>query len=437
MSVSLTGYGGYFTRSGEIVGEYNRVTDLYGSALTAGFEGIWVQFASSDQASVQGLPSVVEQYRLSGQQYQQQLVTTGLTASLLQVSDDTSVVPYTYPQSVTVLAAQMRANGDSVNRPTLGASASAGGSNLGDTVVAVSTVNQYGDPLDMVMAETISAACTDSSQEYQETIQFTGEATVPPQSYLWPGGSGANAAVSAFDPAAGGVVTDGGFANWSGNTPDDWTIVNGSAGVTVFKSSGGGVRSGTDAAQITSDGSSATQLAQDVSLNINTVYAVTFQAKINSVTATGTFRIALTDTNGTVLTDDAGNNLEYTRDVNGQIGTSYANFTAFFATPRQLPVAGVQVRVGTSVAATSGRVITFDLVGVVAATQLYNGGPFAAAVAGADPTAFGDTWSVAVTNSLGADSFVRGSDRLYAFRDNGIYWPSSNSPTVPDSLITH
>lgn len=41
MSVTLTGTGGYFTRSGAIIGEYNRVAALYGSAATTGFNAIW------------------------------------------------------------------------------------------------------------------------------------------------------------------------------------------------------------------------------------------------------------------------------------------------------------------------------------------------------------------------------------------------------------
>ncbi len=109
--------------------------------------------------------------------------------------------------------------------------------------------------------------------------------------------------------------------------------MNGAAGVTVFKSVSGGARTGTDAAKIVSDGASATQLTQSVTVSPNTVYAVTFQAKINTTTATGVFRIALCDGDGTVLQNDAGVDLSYTRNVNGQVGTSYTQFTAFFSTP--------------------------------------------------------------------------------------------------------
>jgi hypothetical protein len=435
MSVTLTGYAGYFTRQGVVIGEYNRVADVYGSNLTTGFESIWVQFASSDQASVQDLPGVVDQYRLSGQQYQTTLVRDGQLASLLQASREAVVTPYSYQQSVAVVAAQMRDTSQTVQRPTIAATVTPDAGNLGDTTLAVGLVNPYGDPLDMVMAEDVTVTCTNSSVNYGETLQAVGENTVPSNSYLWPAGSGASTSLLVTDTTANGIVTDGDFANWTGtNTPVSWSIANGSAGTQVLRVADP-VR-GTYAAQIVGDGSSATQLYQTVSLSINTVYAVSFQAKINTVTATGTFRIALTDSTGTVLADDAGANLEYTRNLNGEITTSYQCFTAFFSTPRQLP-SGTQLRVGLSVAATAAREINVDLVSVVAANQIYNGGPYLAAFSGADPTAFGDFWTVAVSNSLGSDSFVRGSDRLYNFRDNGLYWPSASSPTIPDSLVTN
>lgn len=431
-TIPFSGVAGYFTRQNVIGAEYNRVAALYGSALTAGFQGIWAQFASSDQAAVADLPAAVAQYRTSATNYLSTLAGDGTQAILLQVSDYDSVVPYTVTQAVELVYAQMVADGNSVQRPTLGATVTAGGTNLGDTTLATSTTNQYGDPLDMIFTETVTNTCSTAPSGYSASLRAVGEAAQPSNSYLWPAGSGASATVPVTNPASGGLATDGGFANWGGtgnNTPASWYIVNGDAGVTVFRSAAGGVRAGTDAAQITSDGVQATQLGQNVTLAVNTVYAVTFQAKINSATATGTFRIALTDDDGNVLADDAGNALSYTRNVNGQIGTSYACFTAFFATPRQLP-STVSLRVGTSVAATSGREITFDLVNIVAATQLYAGGPFQAAFSGDNPTALGDYWTVAYTNSLGADSFVRSADRLYGFRNLGIYYRSSNSPDI-------
>ena len=442
MPVTLTGQEGFFTREGVIIGEYNRVAALYGSALTAGAQSIWVQFASTDQQAVNGLWDSVEAYRLSGQSYQTLLQTDGQTAIVLQTNRQgpTTLVPYTVAQGISVVAAQMRSTAQSINRPTLAVTVTPDAANLGDATVVASTTNQFGDPLDMIFTEDIVATCTvaPAVSSYQADLAVVGETAQNPITYLWPGGSGASTTLAVTDPAVDGIVTDGSFESWSGtgsNTPDNWEIINGDAGVTIFRSASGGVR-GDQAAIIQSDGAQATQLGQDITLEVNTVYAVCVYAKINTLTATGTFRIALTDNNSNVLLDDAGNSLSYTRNVNGEVTTSFQCFTAFFATPRQLPVT-VRVQTGFSVAATSGRQLTVDLVGVVAATQLYTGGIYSAAFAGADRTALDDSYTLAVSNSLSTQSFARGMDRLYSMRELGLYFPSSLSATISDGLVSN
>lgn len=437
MSVPLTGVAGWFTRQGAFIGEFNRVAAFYGSALDAGFFSIWSQFASSNQEAVENLPSAVNAFRQSGLTYQNTLIFDGQLAAVLQVQDDTSVVPATLQQAITVLAGQMRTNNQSINRPTLTGTATPDGDNLGDTTLVASTTNQYGDPLDMLMAETVTVTCVGTPTTYGGTLQAVGEAIVSAVLPTWPGGSGANVSFSVLDQTVDGIVSDGGFESWGStgnNTPTFWEIVNGDPGITVFRDTGG-VR-GDYTAKLLSDGAQATQLGQDVDLQVNTVYAVCVYAKIDTLVGSGTFRIALTDDNGTVLTDDAGTALSYTRNLNGQVTTSYQCFTAFFATPRQLPV-GVRLAIGFSAAPTAGRFLNIDLAGCVAATQLYSGGPFVAAFAGADATALNDFWEVAFTNSLTSQSFARGLDRLYSLRQLGVYLPSDISPTIPDNLVTH
>jgi hypothetical protein len=437
MSVPLTGVAGFFTRQGAIIGEYNRVASFYGSALDAGFLSIWSQFASSDQQAVENLPSAVSGFRSSGLTYQNTLVQDGQLATTLQVGDDTSVVPNTVAQAVTVLAGQMRTNSQSINRPTLGSTVTANVNNVGDVTVATSTVNPYGDPLDMMLAETITATVVSTVNTYSGTAQFVGQAAVASVLPTWPGGSGANLSVSITDPANDTLVTDGGFEDWGStgnNTPLNWEIINGDAGVTVSRGTGG-VR-GNFTAVITSNGTQATQLGQDVTVQPNTVYCAVVYAKVNASDGTGVFRIALTDDNGTVLTNDAGTSLSYTRNLSAQVTSSFQCFTVFFQTPRQLPV-GVNLRFGYSIAPANGVFLTLDLAGFVAVNALYAGGPYVAAFAGAEPTAIADQWSVAYTNSLTSQSFARGMDRLYGLRQLGVYLPSSVSPTVPDNLVTH
>ena len=195
----------------------------------------------------------------------------------------------------------------------------------------------------------------------------------------------------------------------------------------------------TTSAQITSDGSSATQLGQIITSQIqpDTTYALTFSAKVSSLDASGVVTIQLTNENGTVIQNDAGNNLSYTRNTNGQITTSgWTQFTVFFSTPRQLPTT-VNVQVGLTTAMAATKSLYLDLVAVTPAIQMYTQGPFVAAFSYTLRTAIRDNWSVVFTNSLTTKSFVLGMQRLYNMRQLGEYLPSSGSPTISDSLVTN
>lgn len=447
MSVTLLGTEGFFTRGGAWIGEYNRVAALYGSALDTGFQSIWNQYVSSDQAAVQTLPDAVTAFRASSVTYQNALAADAQSSVVLQVKRDTSVVPETLARAFSIIYTQMKAANASINRPTLTATVAYGSGNLGDTKFALSTTNIYGDPLDMTLSEVFSATCTEQGSGFDSTFSAVGEPAVATTQWDWPQGSGARQTVAVVDPAVDGIVTNGAFSSFTvANKPDDWDIVNGAAGVTVFQSVAGGVRSGTDAVYLQSDGSSATKLEQELSLSVNTVYAVTFQAKMNTNSASGTLVVQFTDAAGTVLTNDAGDDLEASYALNGgagEITTSYQLLTVFFATPRQIPATGIFLRAGYGTAGVSTRQLFLDLVQVFAATPLYGltgtgtSGPFVAGVANTVVSAVGDTATFTFTNSLGTQSFALGLERVYGLRGQGVYVPSSTSPTVADSLVTH
>lgn len=447
MSVQLLGDGGYFTRAGAWISEYNRVAALYGSDLTNGFQSIWSQYATSDQAAVQLYPSVVTSFRNSAVSYQGTLADDAATSVLLQVQRDTTVVPASVARAEQIVANQMVVSADSIARPTLGSSVNYDGGNLGDTKFFLSTTNIYGDPLDMTIAETLIATCTSQGSGFASTFSVVGQTAVLSTEYNWPTGSGSQQTVSVVDPATSGIVSNGDFSVFTvANTPDDWAIVNGAAGVTVFKSVSGGVRSGTDAVYLQSDGSSATKLEQQISVSINTVYAVTFQAKMNTNSASGTLVVSLTDAAGTVINNDAGDPLSATYNLNGgagEITTSYQLLTVFFSLPRQLPSTGVFLRVGYGTAGISTRQLFLDLVQVFTATPLYGlsgtgtSGPFVAAVGNTVASAVNDQASLTFTTTATPQTMALGLQRVYGLREQGVYYPSSVSPTILDNLITN
>jgi len=452
MSIDLVNSGdGWFNRAGALGGGFNYVASLYGSANDTAFQNVWSLFATSDQAAVQSLPDDLAGWRTTGQAYCSVLSTDGQLASVLQVNRAFPLVPLTFVQSVQRVRAQMVATAQTIKRPTITSTVTAGGSNLGNTEIFVSNTNIYGDPLDTTYDETQTATCTSQGSGFSGTIGVVGEPTVPTYSYLWPMGSGTSTALSIQNPATDGTITNSALDTFTvANTPDDWTILNGAAGTTVFSSSGGGVR-GDDCVYLQSNGSSATQLSQEVTgLTTNTVYAVTFQAKMNANSASGNLVVQLYDPDaGAVIANDAGTDLSATYALNGGAGeltTSYQLLTVFFSTPRQLP-STIQLRIGYGTAGVSTRQLFLCNVQVYAATALYGpsgtgtAGPFAVAVSNTLPSAVNDTWSIVFTNDYGnppgGTTFCWVLQRLYDFRSLGLYLPSATSPsnTISDGLI--
>lgn len=447
MSVTLTGVGGLLTRVGDWAGEYNRAASLYGSALDAGFLSIWAQYGSTEQAAVQQLPDAVTSFRNSAITYQSVLAQDCATSWLLQVQRDTTVTPATLQRAVQIVYDQMVTNVQSINRPTITTAVAYGGTNLGNTKFFLSNTNIYGDPLDMTLAEVMTATCTSQGSGLSSTFQVHGAASVAVTAYNWPQGSGASTSITVVDPAIDGIVTNSSLSTFTvADTPDDFTIVNGAAGATVFEAVAGGVRTGSNAVYLRSDGAQATKIQQELSLQVNTAYAITFQAKMNTNSATGVLVVQFVDGSGTVIANDAAANLQASYNLNGgagEITTSYQLLTVFFSTPRQLPSSGVFLRAGYGVAGVSTRQLYLCNLQVFQATPLYGAqgtgtsGPFAAGVANTVASAVGDGATFTLTSSLGTQSFVFGMERLMSFRNLGAYLPSSTSPTVPDNLVTH
>lgn len=449
MSIPLIGGGGYFTRLGSFVGEYNRVAALYGTALTqTAFQSIWSQYASSDQAAVVGLPDAQASYQQTPTAYQRYLASAAQQSSILQVNDNAPLNPYTYIQSILNVITQMKATAQSVNKPTITSSISAGGSNIGNPNVTTYTLNAYGVQSDTIYAEAVTVTCTSASAAFAETFQAVGVVAVPTTAYNWPQGSGCTVTVPVTNPAATTLITDGMFVNWGspvGNTPTNWIIINGTAGTQVLRGSSP-IRAGYSySASIVSDGSSATQLAQAVSLQPNTVYAFSVQMKVSTTDGSGVARICLTNGDGsTILTNDATAVLSQTYTMSSgtpsttNVGTSYATFTVYFATPFHLP-ATVYIQYGYSVAPSSTKVLSLDAAAGIQATQLYNQGQYLAMFSGSTASIVNDVYTATYTNSLGTQSFVRGFQRVLNAPNLGptIFFPSSVSPTVPDNLISN
>lgn len=447
MSVQLTGVGGLFSRFGAIGTEFNRAINNLGSALNTGVSGIWVQYpvAANEGQAISNLINAANTSRNSNNAYLQELQSEATNTLLQQVNRDVPLAPYTTNNALGVLIVEMVASGQTVQRPTTSTSISPYASNKGNPVIAASLANNLGDPLDLVVAENVNVACTadvsNGAQQFSEVFTYNGEPALPINNYLWPQGSGANGTFKLTDAAVTGLITDGSFQSWTGisnNTPVYWTIVNGAS--TISRCSvGADVLRGNYTMQVTSDGSTLFEFQQALTgVQPLTVYAVNFWAKVSTTDASGQLRIRLCNGAGTTLQNFDGTNLTSTIGTNGGsgVGTSFAAFTYFWQTPRQLPTSGsVFLDFAYTTSPVSAVVLFIDLVGIAPATQLYSSGPYIAGFSQSAPSARGDYYTLTVANNAPQADFGQFTNRMFGMSNSGLYFPSANSPTIPNSLF--
>jgi hypothetical protein len=305
--------------------------------------------------------------------------------------------------------------------------------------------NGYGAPQDMCFAEDIRLTCTTDAgsggTQYREVYSIVGRPTLPVSDYQWPGGSGASGSITLFDAASqNDLISNGGFDTWSNASaaPDSsWAAVTGTFGSTLTRSSSN--KRGTYSLAMNSDGSTLLAFKQQLSTSIvkpNQVILFNAWMKVDTLDATGVVRIRLTDGAGTTLTNDASTSQAYTRNTNGNIGTSFTNITTAFQTPKQLPSTGVFLVIEFTTSPANSRVVTVDLVGLKVGQSLYAGGPLIAGFSNATANALSDYSTLTIANDATSNFFVKAVDRFFNLRTQGLYFPSAASETVADSLLT-
>lgn len=444
MALDFDGSEGLFTRTGKFYKEYQRVVAAYASALNTGVQDIFALFASGNQAlSIDGLFTAKEAYRTVHSGYQSSLVSEATKNFTDFVHADHPLLNKTLTNALVETIRQMKAGTESVARPTISTSVAAYGSNVGDAVVCSSTINAFGDPLDMLFDEDLNMEVTSDlstgSTQYSESVTYTGEPALATTDYLWAGGSGSTGTLTIFDAAVDNLIKNADFETYTvANVPDNWTIAVGSAGSTVLKDTSPLVR-GTAGVKFVSDGATLIAIKQQLSTSLvkpNKCYALNLWAKINTVDATGNVRFRLCDGNGTTISNDAGTTNIYNRNVNGNIAAATTQVTTFFQTPKNLPSSGVWLEISLTVSPTSGRTIQFDCLGLAEATQLYAGGPFVKMFSKATSSVRGDYYTLTAANNASANTWPKAMDRMFGMRQLGLYLPTSGSPTIATNLLT-
>lgn len=453
--------GGLFRRIGRATYLLNSLNSWRGSAdlsaasivsLGTGIDNIAAQYDASNQSLVDNLYSQRDAARMSlaGLPFAMQSLVTATVTTM--IDDLLAVNSRTISVCMALLVEEMENEAATVNANAVSASVEADPDNTGTAAMVCSVKGPDGRDREYVFAEEIRVTCATQAQDStatagSESWSVLGELAQPDSmAHDWPLGSGAATSITAIDAAgSNNRLANGDFEDFTSNTPDNWTIVTGSAGTTVLREATEKY-AGSYGLEIVGNGSELTSLTQSFNqssgsgstyaLKPSTVYAVNCWIKVSSVPAAGVLAIDLIDGDSAVTTDDEGTSNAISQSLTAVLPT-WQPLNGFFRTPAVLPSSTpYKLRVRLSTALTSGVSVFIDHLSFALATQVYAGGPYVAIFSGATNSVKGDLFTVTVANDWGG-KFQKAFERFFGMRALGLQLPSdaASAETILDSLV--
>lgn len=359
--------------------------------------------------------------------------------------------------SLKEIIRQMKIAGATIQSQTVAATVSTF-TGTGNGVINVSTRRSDGLTQENSYAETLLVTCNSDSYlggatAGNEGFSITGTGKQSDTfAFNWPLGSDATAGVSAIDAdtdnGSGNLLTNSGFSTFTvANTPDNFTLVAGTAGTDLFSESTLVYDNGGKALRILGNGSDGqVNITQtfDVSTGTNGILEASGQYSFNlmmrrdgTAVGAGVLTVDLIDGSNNVIQDTQGTNNSFTCDLT-TLTTSYASFKGVFRMPATVPTT-YKLRLRLTTGLSNGRSIYLDKMSLGEMVQLYTGGPSAAVHAGSTPFVSGDYGTITVTNNRGGAtnlaSFGPLLERFFRLSELDLLFPSASSPSISDSLI--
>ncbi len=421
-----------------VVGQFNTESDIQ-AVMGASYIGL----LNGSGAGIGGVAQSIAQLTLNRMIFRD-------TPQLNQTLSQSNIIV-----SIEELIRQMKSQVASVLAITVTATPNAF-AGVGNGVVNVSTKRPFdGRTLENAYSENVRITCTsdsyvDGSLAGNESMFINGVGSEGDVfAFNWPLGSNATITVASIDGnednGSGNLLTNSGFENWTGSSPDNWVVVTGSS---LISQEPAFIYDGTYALEVAGNGSTQLSMTQQFddstgsssTLSPTTQYSVNlFMRRDGTVAANGTLSVELINEDGNIVNDEAGTPNAFTINLTA-LTVSYQSFTGDFRTPYIMP-SSISIRLRTTgTALTSGRSVYIDKVSLGQMSQLYTSGPFFAVHAGSVPFQTGDYANCQVTNGRGSGGTLNTWQTLMArlfpqMIQSELLLPSSSSPTISDGLI--
>lgn len=356
------------------------------------------------------------------------------------------------PSCVAALIAQMAADVDSIQRPVVSVTPSAGGSNSGNGTVLATILGHDGVQRSNVFAEAGKLTCVQDSQTGgavagAEQFGYVGAPAIADLfDSAWPGGSGSAVQMTSVNSLTTGInlLTNSSWESFTSPTWANWSVGTGAVGTHLASNTSQYYR-GSKSILFTGDGSTLPSLTQDFgssagtpsNLSPLTSYGVALRLRTDSAPATGVLRVELVDGSNTVTTDAAGTNNRMSVTCS-TLTTDWSTSSAVFRAPRVLP-ATLRLRVYFSTALENAKTVYIDDLCLVPMTQLYIGGPLVAVFSGSSKWIKDDMHTITVANNHATRDYAATlqmfADRVFNMRASGLQFPDALSPTIEDSNL--
>jgi len=433
MTIDLDSGDGLFDRLGKL-GQVIVVTNTYaGTTLPTDINDVMVEYdagTNEERASVSNLlSSLASTQSAVGTIYSG--VRDAATKTVIQMAHaDNPLANLAIEDALTELIKQMNAAGpaETVLAPVVGSSVAYDAANVGNGKLAWTLNDGLGRTYRSVLPEVIEAVV--EADGSSATVAGEASESTDRLDHRWPSGSGASQSLFPQDPETAGLLTNGGFETFTvANTPDDWTISVGTAGVNIFSEASLFYR-GAKALRYLGDTTLCSITQALTGLSPRTPYCLHVATRVSAAPAAGVLTIDLWD-GAAVIQDDNGANQTYAIDLTAET-TSYAVKTTVFQLPAGTTTATLRVRMSTAIDAAKSLYIDSLSFGVEP-TQLYDGGPALALFSGSTEWAEDDIIRLTTTNTF-AGKFQELFFRLFGLPD--LFLPDVDpGNTINDGLI--